>query len=684
MVAIIDDREDVWGRCPNLVHVKPYVFFSGTSDINAPPPLVPTSASPSPSSSTLPATPTTPRPFFGGSGVVPQGQPRPFKMRHITRQPRPVPRPPTAAQPLASDLATQSHNAKGNGTSLDQQQTSSELRQQQSPEDCRQTKCEEMDTSSDLKTHDNGRSVSGTHTSTTMSNDRGLSHKELISDTTNINNNNNNDNDREGSSGESGSDGEEDTRGCDKDERGEVEGGGIGRVEDEGGGKKKEGSSSSSSGSSSDSEDSSSSSSSSGMNDSQPQKTSSPPGEALENTESEVTGSVDNGEQKNGDGSHWLLCTTCIIYNHAYMYVVNVNECTCTCMLYFVLDPEVTQVEAEDSLALKKDEKSSKVEIKDSDSFLVSLGDVLKRIHSTFYTQLSEMLGGRDISTTSDITTPDLKAIIPEMRQSVLKGAKILFTGVIPTNIPPQRSPIWNTARAFGAIVHDKLVPGLASTRPRTAMKATTHVIAGKSGTVKLKEAKRATGVKIVSPRWLWNCAEQWKWLDEREFPVEVDDGHSKEGPKEDAKEKKSKVDKTKSLSNISVKKTKENIKLETKHESRDDLPGRSSRLDSRISVSDEELEKMEAEVDAEIGSSSSSGGEEEERLGEKSSLEQSYEDTVNVTDSSAAWESRKRKHVEVDDSSSNSPNSDPFANSDSSDDDDALAALLVRDSPLT
>lgn len=37
MVAIIDDREDVWGNCPNLIHVKPYVFFAGTSDINAPP-----------------------------------------------------------------------------------------------------------------------------------------------------------------------------------------------------------------------------------------------------------------------------------------------------------------------------------------------------------------------------------------------------------------------------------------------------------------------------------------------------------------------------------------------------------------------------------------------------------------------------------------------------------------------
>ena len=37
MVCIIDDREDVWSFAPNLVHVKPYIFFKSTGDINAPP-----------------------------------------------------------------------------------------------------------------------------------------------------------------------------------------------------------------------------------------------------------------------------------------------------------------------------------------------------------------------------------------------------------------------------------------------------------------------------------------------------------------------------------------------------------------------------------------------------------------------------------------------------------------------
>ena len=367
-----------------------------------------------------------------------------------------------------------------------------------------------------------------------------------------------------------------------------------------------------------------------------------------------------------------------------------------------------TSEQTTSSTAKEKDKKQS-VDIEDTDCFLQYLGDVLERLHSTFYSQLAELVGDHDLSSITDIPTPDLKTIIPEMRQSVLRGAKILFTGVIPTNIPPQRSPIWNTTRAFGAVVHDKLVPGLGSTRPRAAMRATTHVIAGKSGTAKLKEARRVAGVKIVNPRWLWSCAEQWKLVDERLFPVEPEEGSG--GKKESLKEKNEseKERKKATQADLAVKKTPSNSKpllLEGTIEASSSGEARtssSSRRDSRISVSDEELERMEAEVEAEMmmtsSSSSSEGEEEEEEGGMASSLERSFEEVPSSMEQSAAEgvggsrsrsETRKRKHAEVEDSScSNSPqsNSDLHVNSgsSSSDDDDdgedALAALLAGDS---
>ena len=36
MVCIIDDRGEVWNFAPNLIQVKPYVFFKNTGDINDP------------------------------------------------------------------------------------------------------------------------------------------------------------------------------------------------------------------------------------------------------------------------------------------------------------------------------------------------------------------------------------------------------------------------------------------------------------------------------------------------------------------------------------------------------------------------------------------------------------------------------------------------------------------------
>ena len=311
------------------------------------------------------------------------------------------------------------------------------------------------------------------------------------------------------------------------------------------------------------------------------------------------------------------------------------------------------------------------------------------------------MTNNQELPSMSEIPTPDLKLIIPNMRQSVLKGTKILFTGVIPTNIPPQRSAIWNTARAFGAIIHDKLVPGLDSANPHKKMKATTHVIAGKPGTVKMKEARRMIGIKMVNPHWLWNCAEQWKWLEEGLFPVDAEKDCNKKNHKEFQKqENELKTNcKDSAFKDGSANESNSPIKMHDQDiiTTQEKLGhNRLVSLESRLSVSDEELERMEAEVDAEIGSTSSSSSDDasQQDRGDNRGFEQdnhissSREELIAVDPANNVCKGssgRKRKHAEMEESStSNSPCSNPdiygqsdSSNSNNTDSEDELAALL-------
>ena len=381
--------------------------------------------------------------------------------------------------------------------------------------------------------------------------------------------------------------------------------------------------------------------------------------------------------------------------------------------------------------------------MKDPDNFLVYLGDILERLHSKFYKEFDEMAKGLDIDEIMDIPTPDLKKLIPEMRHSVLKGTRVLFTGVIPTNMPPHKNREWNTARAFGAVIHDRLVHGLHSSDPNKAFRATTHVIAGRPGTSKLREAKRLPGVKVVNPRWLWSCAEQWKLVDEKLFPLEFEKEKSEEKQQGQDRETKSKSrsseppprkvmkvvteDSEKAKPPVSIPESvstkatptelqsippptesthlesttptliEKTTELDSDSDSGDDDETfltddrlaedvekdpailqrlrefkRHLSLESRLSVSDEELEKMDAEVEAEISSSESSNNGDED-LG--TFIEEKDDDNLLSYENYAGSEAsskdkneltserlnRKRKHADIENnsSSSNSPSLD-------------------------
>ncbi|XP_065913810.1 RNA polymerase II subunit A C-terminal domain phosphatase-like isoform X2 [Dysidea avara] len=275
-------------------------------------------------------------------------------------------------------------------------------------------------------------------------------------------------------------------------------------------------------------------------------------------------------------------------------------------------------------------------DIQDPDDFLVHLAVTLSKIHDIFYTEYDTTAntGQQPVAgTSSHVHTPDLKEIIPSMRQSVLKDCNILFTGVIPTNMPPERCPEWNTARAFGATIHSTLVGNVD-----TKYQPTTHLIVGRVGTSKLHEARRMPGIKIVECGWLWASAERWQRVDEVLYPV-----------------KESKLPR----------------KEEKQHQDKPTAQADNNRLERLMStgsvsvalISDEDLVEMDKEVDAEMDDDLDS--------------DNSDSDNENGLDANdrIIEGSRKRKLSESPQSLSSS--SEIAKSSDDEDDDDEYGALL-------
>jgi RNA polymerase II subunit A-like phosphatase len=135
------------------------------------------------------------------------------------------------------------------------------------------------------------------------------------------------------------------------------------------------------------------------------------------------------------------------------------------------------------------------VEVEDRDDYLLYLEEILKTVHKAFYDLYGELNG----------EVPDLKSVIPYVRRKVLAGTNLVFSGLIPTHTPLEKSRAYLVARSMGAQVTQDLTP------------ETTHLVAVRPGTAKVNSARRvARNVTIVTPDWLWCCGERWERVDER------------------------------------------------------------------------------------------------------------------------------------------------------------------------
>ncbi|KAG8181738.1 hypothetical protein JTE90_028276 [Oedothorax gibbosus] len=244
-----------------------------------------------------------------------------------------------------------------------------------------------------------------------------------------------------------------------------------------------------------------------------------------------------------------------------------------------------------------------------ADDYLLYLEEILMSVHKTYYEMHSKMIKDKQKG------IPDLKMVVPYVRQRVLKNTNIVFSSVIPTNCVPENHYLWSLAESLGAQVSRELELKNPDLR-------TTHVVASKEGTVKVNVARKHKKIHVVSLEWLLCCADRWEHADERLFPLEENEAN--ELSLNDSINARAKQ--FKSL------KRKHN-KEEPKEEDDDNFSERIF-VEAGLSLSKEDIEDMDKEIDDACSVESS----ESDSSSSSSSIE-----SLSSGDYPKGWKKRKR-----------------------------------------
>ncbi|KAI9702165.1 MAG: Carboxy-terminal domain (CTD) phosphatase [Bogoriella megaspora] len=172
--------------------------------------------------------------------------------------------------------------------------------------------------------------------------------------------------------------------------------------------------------------------------------------------------------------------------------------------------------------------------LQDDDEELLHLEKVLRKVHDHFFAEyekrklggqggrIAQLQGSRTRSNPNDELSlvPDIKEIMPAMKQQALSGVSLVFSGIIPLGVDVQSADKSEWAKSFGADIKEDLT------------KRTTHVIATPARkTAKVRRALRYPNrIKVVTEHWLFECIRQWRRVEER--PYLIDFGVDQHDPK--------------------------------------------------------------------------------------------------------------------------------------------------------
>ncbi|EPX72953.1 CTD phosphatase Fcp1 [Schizosaccharomyces octosporus yFS286] len=150
--------------------------------------------------------------------------------------------------------------------------------------------------------------------------------------------------------------------------------------------------------------------------------------------------------------------------------------------------------------ALRDEDEHQHSLLHEGDKELLHLERILTRIHQAYYDEES-----RNENQKNKVHA-NVERIIPSMKSKVLKGCRILFSGVIPLGIDVFSSDIAKWAMSFGAqIVLD-------------FDQSPTHLIAAKIRTEKVKTAINMGSVRVVKLNWLTDSISAWERLSESNY----------------------------------------------------------------------------------------------------------------------------------------------------------------------
>jgi len=150
--------------------------------------------------------------------------------------------------------------------------------------------------------------------------------------------------------------------------------------------------------------------------------------------------------------------------------------------------------------------------LRDDDQELVHLERHLTSLHQSFFEQFDARATNRRGDDIAPDLIPDAGKILNFLKSRVLRGTKIVLSGLVPLGADVRRTEIGLQAESFGTEIRTRIASDvthlvISSSRPRTQ---------------KVQQAARIPSIKIVNQDWLADCIAQWKKLDERPYLIDV------------------------------------------------------------------------------------------------------------------------------------------------------------------